>query len=137
MSNNGGKEATTQPPNQTGMVKRTRQPLFEKDLMTAGYDIVSSLPTAVFKDEQSLNDACLYLGWLSMHDLQAEINVALWKINGTMAIGGRARKDAVQAHGLLYYPDDASKDDKKWLSIMQQRMKETQEDNKDKLDKVY
>ena len=122
---NGEKEAPTRPP---GMVRHTRQPLFEKDLLTAGYDILNSLPTAVFKDEQSLNDACLYLGWLDMHDLKEEIAVALWKINGTMAIGGRARKEAVMAHGELYYPEDAGKDDKKWLAMMQQRQQTDKSD---------
>jgi len=126
MANNGHKETADAKTPYTGggLFTRTRQPLFEKDLLTAGQSILDSLPTAVFRDEQALNDACLYLGWLDMHDLQEEIAVALWKINGTMAIEGRARDDAIQAHGELYYPRHATKEDKKWLSMMQQRMHE-------------
>lgn len=121
---NGNSEVESKDTSQpVGAFRRIRQPLFEKDLMTAGMDILDSLPTAVFKDEQAVNDACLYLGWLAQHlgEDSQEVKVALWKINATMAIGGRARKEATMAHGNLYYPEDASKEDKKWLSMMQQQ----------------
>lgn len=102
-----------------GLFRHVRKPQFEKELMTAGRDVLDSLPTAVFRDEQAVNYACLYLGRLAMFDLQDEIRVALWKINATMAIGGRARKEAVMAHGEVYYPEDMSKEDKKMLLQMQ------------------
>jgi len=128
MSGNGKNETAEKTPyTGGGLFSRTRQPLFEKDLLTAGQTILDSLPTAVFRDEQALNDTCLYLGWLDMHDLQEEIAVALWKINGSMAIEGRARDDAIQAHGELYYPRHATKEDKKWIAMMQHRMREDED----------
>jgi len=118
MAGNGTKEEQ-RPSTPPGMVRHVRQPLFEKDLLTAGMGILDSLPTAVFRDEQALNDACLYLGWLDMHDLQDEIAVALWKINGTAAIDGRARDEAVQAHVGIFFPRNASKEDKQRLEKIQ------------------
>jgi len=125
------KEVGAQPNANVGAFRRIRQPLFEKDLMTAGITVLDALPTAVFADEQAANAACRILGWLSQHlgEDSPEFMQVLWRINSTMAIGARARKDAVQAHGLLYYPDDVSKEDKKWLATMQQRR--NQKDNDD------
>jgi len=122
MSGNGAKEKQKTNFNYPGgpMFARDPQPMFEKDLMTAGIDVLASLPTAVFADANEANIACLYLGTLKMFGLEDAIEVALWRINATMAIDGRARDDAIQAHGRLYFPRHASKDDKKWLAEMQQ-----------------
>lgn len=110
----------------TGMPRRVRQPIFEKDLLTAGRNIIESMTIGVFRDEQALNDACLYLGWLEMFNdedgfMEDEINVALYRINGTMAIDGRARDEAVQSHVGIFFPRNASKEDKKRLEKMQFR----------------
>ena len=131
MAGNGNKEDTSQEvPAGVGLAKRVRPPQFEKDLLSAGGSILASLPTAVFRDEQALNDACLYLGWLEMHDLQDEIIVALWKINGTPAIDGRARDEAVQAHVGIFFPRNASKEDKQRLEKIQyQKRKDETESN--------
>lgn len=130
MSDNGVKEKEEHRYPGGPILRRTRQPMFEKDLMTAGLDILDSIPTAVFSDANEANIACLYLGTLKMFGLEDAIEVALWRINATMAIDGRARDDAIQAHGRLYFPRHASKEDRKWLAEMQQmqRKKESQQD---------
>ena len=106
-------------PASAGMVRRTRQPLFERELIQAGADILSSLPLSVFRDEQALVDACLYIGKLEYWGLHDALRLALLRLNGSPAIGGRARKESIQAHGNLYWPDDGSKEDKKRLAEMQ------------------
>jgi hypothetical protein len=121
----------------SGMPRRVKQPMFEEHLLEAGKSIIESLPRAVFPTEQSLNDACRYLGWLEMWNgddgfMQDEINVALYKINGSIAIDGRARDESVQSHVGIFFPRNASKDDKKRLERMQfkQKDKEETEENK-------
>ncbi len=105
----------------SGMLKRVRKPLFEKDLMTAGADVMESMTVGVFRDEEALNTACLYIGQMQMFGMDDEITLALYKLNGTMAIDGRARDDAVQAHVGIYFPRHASKEDKKRLEKIQYR----------------
>lgn len=116
-----------------GSVRYSKDTGFEQDLLTAGASIIESLPLAVFDDKQELIDACMYLGWLEMWNedgnMKDEINLALYKINGTMAVHGRARAEATQAHVGIYFPETASKDDKKRLEKMQiQRSHDHEED---------
>jgi len=118
-------------------IRRTRQPLFERDLLSAGKTIVDSMTIGVFRDEQALNDACLYLGWLEMWNddgvfMQNEINVALYKLNGTMAIDGRARDEAVQSHVGIFFPRNASKEDKKRLEKMQFKNRDHEEEKEER-----
>ena len=103
-----------------GMFETYNQPIFEAELMAAGKTIIDAFTKGIFKDTQELLDACLYIGLLKRIKCEARIPMALVKINGTMSIGGRARNDAIQAHGGLYFPPNATKDEKKYLAEMQQ-----------------
>lgn len=127
---NGSKQVTTtseESGKPTGMARRIRQPLFERELLEAGRTIAESMTRGIFRDEQALNIACLYIDHLERMGLTDEIQTALYKLNGTMAIGGRARKEAVMAHGDLYFPDDASKEDKKNLAKMQYKYRKDED----------
>ncbi len=104
-----------------GILETFNQPLFEMELLTAGRTIIDSFTKGIFPDEVSLLKACRYIGYLQRIGRPDKIKLALIKINGTMAIQGRARNDAIQSHGGLYFPPNLSKDDKKWVSEMQRR----------------
>jgi hypothetical protein len=132
--NNGHKSsnATGAVPENTGSPFDTySQPLFESDLITAGRSILEAIPRAVFHDDKELIDTCRYLGWLVMMNKDGKMNtriqLALYKISGTMAIGGRARDDAIQAHVGVYFPRNASKEDKQVLEKMQNKNKRDDE----------
>lgn len=137
MKGNGSSTTDTQYP--SGMPRRTRQPVFEKDLLTAGRNILESMTIGVFRDEQALVNDCLYIGWLEFWNedgfMDDEINVALYKINGTMAVDGRARDEAVQAHVGIFFPRNASKDDKKKLERMQFKHHDQDKDEAEVKDK--
>jgi hypothetical protein len=116
--------------------KRTKQGAFEDRLLTAGRSILEALPASIFRDEQAVNDAALYLGWLEQFNddkgyMDDEINVALYKIIGTPAIDGRARDEGVQAHVGIFFPRHASKDDKKRLERMQFKNRDNPQDEND------
>ncbi len=111
-------------PSNEGMIKRVRQPLFERELLTGGGNILDSFTRAVLTDEQALVNACLYIGHMERVGAddpawQRRIRIALYKINGTMAIDGRARDEAVQGHVGVFFPRHASDKDKKRLEKMQ------------------
>lgn len=104
-----------------GLLETFNQPIFEAELMAAGRTIIESFAKGIFRSDRDLLDACLYIGLLKRIKRDDKIPLALMKINGTMSIGGRARNDAIQAHVGIYYPPNASKDEKKRLVEMQQR----------------
>ncbi len=125
MKKNGSKEApeaerTQQSPG-GGMIRRVRQPMFENDILTGGRNVIDSLTRSVLTDEQTLVNACLYIGQLEriFGPDDHRVRVALYKINGTMGIDGRARDEAVQAHAELFFPRHASEKDKRKLEKMQ------------------
>ncbi len=105
------------------------EPVFEQNLLTSGKSIVDSFTIGVFPDMQSLVNACLYIGQMQAAGRRADgsispawasrIQVALYKLNGSMAIDGRARDEAVQAHVGVFFPRHASDKDKKRLETMQ------------------
>lgn len=137
MKNNGSshKEATQEQDyfSAGGMARRVRQPIFERELLSAGKTVVDSLTVGVHRDEEALVNACLYIGQLERVGLTSRIQVALYKINGTMGIEGRAREEAVQAHAEIYFPRNASKEDKKRLEKIQ--YKNRNQDDEDKKNK--
>lgn len=104
-----------------GMLRRVKQPLFERDIMAPGADVAATLTATYFPDEQSLNNACKYLDWLQKHGLEREERIALLKINGNKSIHFLGTKYAVQAHGGLFWDSEASKEDKKYLAKMQEK----------------
>lgn len=116
----------------TGMARRVRQPLFEKDIISPGTSIEDAFTSTYFIDEDKLNKACKYIAWLEEFNNHDGIRQALYKINGNKAIGYRAVKHGVMAHGELYWDGDASKDDKKYLSKIQAREHRDDEGKEDK-----
>ena len=113
----------------TGMARRVRTPIFEKDIISPGIGIDEVLTMTYFENEQALNDACRYISWLEKHHLDKLIARALYKINGNKAIGYRAVKHGVMAHGQLYWDAEASKEDKKNLARMQDKRRDDDDDN--------
>lgn len=130
MTNNGAKETENTYPGGP-MFLREPSPMFEKDLLTAGRDILSALPLAVLEDDIDITSTCRYFGMVNMFNRRGKCkeiwDMALWKLNATMAKKGRARDDSLQAHGRLYFPRDVSKDDKKFIAEMQQMQKQRQQ----------
>ena len=121
MPNNNG-EQEQYVPAQAGMMRRVRKPLFEKDLLLSGQTPLEAFPMAIFNDKADLHNACIYIGHLQMFPkMVEELELALLEVNGTRGVGAAAIKYAVQAHGNLYFPEDASKDEKKQLASMQLR----------------
>lgn len=111
-----------------GLFETFNQPIFEAELMAAGRTIIEAFAKGIFQDTQDLLDACLYIGYLKRIGRSDKIQLALIKINGTMSIEGRARNDAIQAHVGIYYPPNASKDEKKRLVEMQQGRRSNRDD---------
>lgn len=124
---NGKKETAeaegTHLPGGGPMLRRVRQPMFEKDIMSPGVGVEDTLTMTYFPDELSLNNAVLYIAQLEMFGLDDEKRQALYKINGNKAIHYLGTKFAVQAHGGLFWDSEASKEDKQYLSRMQERHK--------------
>lgn len=106
-----------------GMLRRVKQPLFEKDIMSPGVAVEDTLTMTYFPDELSLNNACLYIAQLEMFKLEDEKRQALYKINGNKAIHFLGTKFAVQAHGHLFWDSEASKEDKQYLAEMQKKQR--------------
>lgn len=131
MANNGVKEVEQNQQQVGGLARRVKQSLFERELLEPGATIEAAITRGVFHDERALNIACLYLDHLQKHHLTRQLQTALYKINGTPAIGGQARKQSVMAHGNLYFPDDASKKEKEQLSKMQYKYRRDEEDEHD------
>lgn len=109
------------------MVETFNQQLFESELITSGRTIIESFTKAVWRDEAQLLKACRYIGYLQRIHQPDKVKLALMKINGTMAIEGRSRNDAVQAHVGIYFPPNASKDERKRLAEMQNRQPKERE----------
>ena len=116
MSGDGGKETAIDYGQYTGLGRRVRTPLFEKDILTPSPEAMEAIAQSYFPDELSLTIACQYLAWLELFRLEDEVKIALYKINGNKAIEARSLRYAVQAHGGLYWPDNTSKDEKKFLA---------------------
>lgn len=116
MAGDGDKEASVDYGQYTGLGRRTRTPLFEKDILTPSPEAMEAISQSYFPDENDLTIACQYLAWLELFSLEDEVKIALYKINGNKAIQARSLRYAVQAHGGLYWPDNTSKDEKKFLA---------------------
>ncbi len=141
MADKGQKQEETRSPQPgEGMIKRVRQPIFEDSLLSSGKSVIDAFTHAIHRDDQALIDACLYIGQMEAagrdsngnisQSWQARIQVALYKLNGTMAIDGRARDEAVQAHVGVFFPRHASNEDKKRLETMQYKHRDDgNEDN--------
>jgi len=115
MSKNGEKDEIEYGKNY-GLGRRVRTPLFEKDLLMPSPDVMEAIAQSYFADEDKLNIACQYLSLLEEFENQDGIRQALYKINGNRAIQARSLRYAVQAHGGLYWPDEATKEEKKFLA---------------------
>lgn len=116
MGKNGNSETRLEDAPYATLGRKTTKPTFEKDILTPSPEAMEAISQSYFPDEQSLNNACLYIAWLEMFGLEDEKRAALYKINGNKAIKARALRWAVQAHGGLYWPEDSSKDEKKFLA---------------------
>lgn len=119
-------EAT--PPGKGAMLRRVKQPTFERDVMSPGAAVEDTLTMTYFPDELALNNACLYIAQLEMFELEDEKRQALYKINGNKAIHFLGTKFAVQAHGGLFWDSEASKEDKQYLAQMQAKHKREERD---------
>ena len=115
------------------MGRRVRQPLFERELLEPGIDVMEAVTKTYFEDEQAVNNAAKYIRHLLMfnknHKMDIAIQAALIKINGNRAIKARSTKYSVQAHGGLFWDSDASEKDKQYLSKLQDRGRRNQEQN--------
>jgi len=116
----------------SGMARRVRKPSFARELITAGSNALDSVTRAVFRDEQALNNACLYIGHMSMFEMEDEVDLALLKINGTMAIDGLSRDQASQVDIGVWFPKNLSKDDKEKLAKLQSGRNRREEENNQK-----
>lgn len=116
MDDNGDKETGIDYGQYTGLGRRVRQPLFEKDIMTPSPDVMEAISQSYFPDQEKLMIACQYITMLEAIGLVEEIKQALYAINGNRAILARSLRYAVQAHGGLYWPDESTKDEKKFLA---------------------
>lgn len=116
------------------MGRHMRQPLFERELLEPGIDILDAITKTFFEDEQSVNNAAKYMRHLLMfnknHKMDTAIHAALIKINGNRAIKARSTKYSVQAHGGLFWDSDASDKDKQYLSKLQERERREQSEVK-------
>lgn len=117
------------------MGRRVRQPLFERELLEPGIDILDAITKTFFEDEQAVNNAAKYFRHLLMfnktHKMDIAIQAALIKINGNRAIKARSTKYSVQAHGGLFWDSDASEKDKQYLSKLQERERRDTVNEKD------
>jgi len=113
MPDNGAKEQTYK---DYSLESTVSTPLFEKDILIPSLEAMEAISQSYFPDKESLMVACQYIAWLELMGLEDEKKQALYVINGHRAIQSRSLRYAVQAHGGLYWPDEASKDDRKFLS---------------------
>lgn len=108
-----------------GMVKRQRQPLFEREIISPGVDLHEAITKTYFETEDMVNKAARYFSHMQKFNkngkMDRQINAGLMKINGNKAIGARFMKLGVQAHGGLFWDSDASKEDKKYLAKLQEK----------------
>ncbi len=112
-----------EPADGAGLGQTFNETSFESELITAGKSIIDSVSKAIYPDKRRLLIDCRYLGYLERIGRPDKIRLALVVINGTMAIKGRARNDAIQAHGGLYFPPDTPKEERKELVEMQSQQK--------------
>lgn len=89
---------------------------FEKDILIPSPEMMEAISQSYFPDKESLMVTCQYIAMLEEIGLEDEKKQALYVINGQGAIGARKLNSAVQAHGLLYWPENATKDEKNYLS---------------------
>lgn len=125
-SSNGHKTTTEtfEPRSNSGsMIDVYENPQFEDLLLTAGKTIPDALVKSSLLDRNDLNKACRYISWMirNLPPGDIRLQLALNKINGTVGIKGRARNDALQGHGRMYFPPNASKEELKALTEMQAR----------------
>lgn len=115
----------------TGMPRRVKESVFERDLMMPGMGVEDAITMTYFDDEADLKTSCLYLSWLEDMGVESGVRQALYVINGKKAKGYRAVKYGVQAHGGLFWDSDASKEDKKQMAKIQERNARRNGDNDD------
>ncbi len=135
------KENEIGPNRPAGMLRRIKQPVFEESMLTPGGDIPESFVKSCFADQNELVNAVLYIGQLRSVGYnpdtgkidpawQNRIDIALYKINGNVAINARARDDAVQAHGGMFWPKNATKEERKQLAKQFKDKGDDQEGNR-------
>jgi len=117
-------------PGRATMGRRTRQPLFERELIQPGMDVLSAVTMTHFEDQQEVVNTAKYINHMLMfnskHKFDDRIEAALIKINGLRSIKSRSTKYSVQAHGGLFWDSDASKEDKQYLSKLQEKERRQQ-----------
>lgn len=115
----------------TGMPRRVKESVFERDIMMPGMGVEDAITMTYFRDDADLITSCLYLAFLEDMGIEDGKRQALYAINGKKAINYRAVKYGVQAHAEIYWDSDASKEDKKQFAKIQEKNRRNGDDNEE------